>query len=154
MYYYADDTIILTENETDLQLALNAVYEYCAQWELTVNTEKTKIIIFSRGKVRKYPKFKFGDSTINVASDYVYLGVSFNYNNKFQKALKKQLDQARRAMFSLLVKARRLSLPIDIQCELFDKIVLPVLLYGCEIWGFQSMDMLEVFYRKFIKNIF
>ena len=26
---YADDTIILAENEIELQLALNKVYEYC-----------------------------------------------------------------------------------------------------------------------------
>ena len=111
---YADDTIILSENEAQLQLSLNVVHTYCTQWKLTVNTDKTKIIIFSRGKVRKFPVFSFGENNISVVSDYVYLGVTFNYNNKFAKAIKKQLDQARRAMFSLLVKARRLLLPVDI----------------------------------------
>jgi len=150
---YADDTIVLAETENELQLALDAVYEYCSMWKLTLNTDKTKIIIFSRGKVRKFPIFNFGESNICVTSDYVYLGVTFNYNNKFTKAIKKQLDQGQRAMFSMLVKARRLSLPIDIQCELFDQVVLPVLLYGSEIWGYSSIEMLEVLFRKFIKKI-
>ena len=56
-------------------------------------------------------------------------------------------------MFSMLVKARRLCLPIDIQCELFDKLVVPVILYGSELWGFTAFEMLEVFFRKFLKNI-
>ena len=44
-------------------------------------------------------------------------------------------------------------LPIDIQCNLFEKLVFPIMLYGCEIWGAQSLNMLEIFYRKFLKKI-
>ena len=47
-------------------------------------------------------------------------------------------------MFSMLVNARRLCLPIDIQCALFDKIV--VLLYGSEIWGYFAVEMIAVFF--------
>ena len=43
---YADDTIILAENEIELQLALNKVYEYCMMFKLSVNITKTKIIVF------------------------------------------------------------------------------------------------------------
>ena len=39
---YADDTIILVENEIELQLALNKVYEYCMMFKLSVNITKTK----------------------------------------------------------------------------------------------------------------
>ena len=44
--FYADDAIILTENEHELQRALTSVYEYCVKYNLTVNIEKTKIIFF------------------------------------------------------------------------------------------------------------
>ena len=37
--------------------------------------------------------------------------------------------------------------------DLFDKMILPILLYGCEIWGFENLDNIEVFYRKFLKYI-
>ena len=67
-----------------------------------------------------------------------------NYNKKFVKAIRKQLDQGRKAQFSMLLNARKLHLPIDIQCDLFEKLVFPVLIYGCEVWGFHSVDMLEV----------
>ena len=39
---YADDTIVLAENERSLQVALDSVHEYCVQNKLTVNTSKTK----------------------------------------------------------------------------------------------------------------
>jgi len=150
---YADDTIILSENECELQSALDAVHAYCAVNKLIVNTSKTKIMIFSRGKVRRFPTFKYGTDIIEVVSNYVYLGVNMNYNNNFALAMRKQLDQGRKAQFSMLIKARKLDMPIDIQYNLFEKIVFPTLLYGCEVWGFQSIEMLETFYKKFIKKL-
>ena len=38
---YADNTIILTENEIELQLALNKVYGYCMMFKFSVTTTKT-----------------------------------------------------------------------------------------------------------------
>ena len=49
-----------------------------------MNTSKTKIVIFSRGKVRRYPDFVFGIEKIDVADEYVYLGVKFNYNGNYK----------------------------------------------------------------------
>ena len=43
------------------------------------------------------------------------------------------------------------NLPIDIMLDLFDKMILPILLYGCEIWGFENVESIEIFYRKFLK---
>ena len=150
---YADDTIILAENEKELQLALDKVHQYCTMYKLSVNIAKSKIIVFSRGKVRRFSSFKYGFDVIEVVSDYVYLGITMNYNNKFDKAMKKQLDQGRKAQFSLLVKAKKMLLPIDIQCNLFEILVFPIMLYGYEIWGAQPLNMLEIFYRKFLKKI-
>ena len=93
---YADDTIILAETADDLQVALNGLSEYCKKWCLKVNTAKTKII--ARGKVRKYPKFHLGSDEIEVVEQYVYLGILFNYNDSFKKAIDKWITQARKAI--------------------------------------------------------
>ena len=37
--------------------------------------------------------------------------------------------------------------------DLFDKMILPILLYGCEIWSFENLESIEIFYRKFLKYI-
>ena len=50
--------------------------------------------------------FKYGCDIIEVVSDNVYLGVKMN--------------QGRGAQFSMLIKARNLDLPIDIQTKLFE----------------------------------
>ena len=109
--------------------------------------------MFSRGKVRNFPMFKYGNSTIEVVSEYVYLGVTMMYSNKYAKAMQKQMDQARKAQFLLLINTRKLCLRIDIQCDMFEKVVSPILLYGSEVWGFSSTEMLEIFHRNFLKKI-
>ena len=72
-------------------------------------------MIFPRGKIRKMPKFNFNEETVDVVWDYKYLGVQFNYNNKFKKAQQLQFSLANRAIFSLSKKCRQLNLPLDIQ---------------------------------------
>ena len=90
---------------------------------------------------------------IEVVEDYTYLGVVFNYDGSFKKAINKQISQARKAMFSLLEKSKILKLPIDLTCDLFDKTVLPVLIYGCEVWGYSDLRDIEIFYRKFLRYL-
>ncbi len=43
---YADDICILTENETDLQKALNIMRDWHTRWNMTVNTDKTQTVHF------------------------------------------------------------------------------------------------------------
>ena len=40
------------------------------------------------------------------------------------------MAQARKTQFSLLINARKLCLPIDIQFDMFENVVCPILLYG------------------------
>ena len=87
------------------------------------------MLFFSKGKIKNHYKFTFGKDPIEVCDDYTYLGtLLYNYNGKFTKAIDKQVTQARRAMYSLKAKAQHLNLPIDIQCDLFDVFVTPILL--------------------------
>ena len=46
---YADDTIVLAENEHQLQTALDTVNQYCTRYSLSVNINKTIICcVFER----------------------------------------------------------------------------------------------------------
>ena len=96
---YADDTLIMAESEEQLQAALNALEEYCTLWQLEVNLDKTKVIIFSRGKVRRHMPFSFAGQPVECVDEYIYLGITFTYNNSFTKVIDKQLTLARKAQF-------------------------------------------------------
>ena len=54
---YADDAVIFAKSAESLQSMLNDIQEYCNTWHLTINTNKTKIMVFERGRhthTRKY----------------------------------------------------------------------------------------------------
>ena len=45
-------------------------------------------------------------------------------------------------MYALLREIRLLHLPLDIQIYLFQKLVIPVLLYGCELYGYENIEII------------
>ena len=59
MLLYADDTTVCSESAEGLQQALDALSDYCDKWSLRVNVDKTKVVVFSRGKIRKMPTVKY-----------------------------------------------------------------------------------------------
>ncbi|CAL4074707.1 unnamed protein product, partial [Meganyctiphanes norvegica] len=50
---YADDTLVLAESAIELQNALDSLYTYCNKWALNINVDKTKVIIFSKGRIKR-----------------------------------------------------------------------------------------------------
>ena len=51
------------------------------------------------------------------------------------------------------LKIRSLNLPIHITIDLFDKTIIPVLTYGCELWGFQCCDIVHKLQIRFYKMV-
>ena len=49
---YADDTILLADDEIDMQKLLDSLHAFCEHNKLQVNTDKTKVMVFTRSKVR------------------------------------------------------------------------------------------------------
>ena len=150
---YADDTVFLAESPKDLQNSINLMEEYCHLWKLKINVSKSKVTVFSRDKIRNRPEFYFGENKLDVVDHYKYLGLNFNFNGKFTVDKKELYEKCNRAMFSLLRKSRQLQLPIDIQLQLFDVLVKPVLLYGCEVWAHEGTDILEKLHLRFCKYV-
>ena len=150
---YADDTVLLSNSSDGLQQALNDLSGYCTEWKLKVNSSKTKVIIFSKRKPKVMPKLVFDNKVLEIVTEFKYLGVVFKSTGSFNNCKVYLKEQATKAMFALLSKGRVLNLPVDVMLELFDKTVLPIMLYGCEIWGFGNNNILETVFLKFCKYL-
>ena len=150
---YADDTVLLAESPEDLQKYLDTLNEYCNSFDLKINTSKTKIFIFSRGKLKNIPSAKFADMKLDVVNDYNYLGVTFNFNAKLNVAKQSLYQKGCRSMFDLLKRIKSLSLPPDIALKLFDTLVKPVVLYGAEVWGCENCYIVNKVKLRFCKYI-
>jgi hypothetical protein len=149
---YADDTILFGENEQSFQTNLNCFSEYCDTWKLNINYLKTKVIVFGTNKPSKYV-FSINGHRLETVKEYKYLGVYFSSSGSFNNCKKHILSQANKALFQLFVRIYNLNLPIDLQIKLFDHTILPILTYGCEIWGFENIDAIEQFHCNFLRRI-
>ena len=63
---FADDTVFFGSSKEYLQFALDKFENFCDKWRLTVNTSKTKVIIFSKGRPPKNVKFYFKNEEIEL----------------------------------------------------------------------------------------
>lgn len=49
-------------------------------------------------------------------------------------------------MFSIISKIKLFNLPIEEQFDLFDKVVILVLLCGCDTWGYKNIGIIDYGY--------
>ena len=150
---YADDTIILCDSEDKMKQALLALYNYCEDWKLKLNCNKSKIVVFSKGKVRHNYNFEFGGDNIEVVENYKCLRLLFNYNRRFRKGELDLKEQATKALYSVIGKCKKFDLPVDMQFDLFNTMMLPIMTYSCEIWGHYIVRKVELLHLKFCKQI-
>ena len=67
--------------------------------------------------------------------------------------MKAHVEQAKKAMYLLFFRINNLNLPIDLQLNLFDHTVLPILTYSCETWCFENVTILGKVHTEFLRKI-
>ncbi|MFI0460139.1 MAG: hypothetical protein ACH254_21345, partial [Candidatus Thiodiazotropha endolucinida] len=90
--------MLFSDSESDMKHSLEMFDLYCKTWHLTVNVEKTKIVVFSSGRNKQH-KFMFDGREVEVSNDYKYLGIYFTRGGSFNTAKKYIAEQANKALF-------------------------------------------------------
>ena len=109
-------------------------------------------MIFGKRNLDRF-EFKLGDSTISICDGFKYLGVIFKKKRNFYAVIRHDVEEAKKALRNLYPKKRNLHLPIDIQLYLFDYTISPILPYGCEIWGYHNIQLIENVCNQFLRKI-
>ena len=72
---YADDIELFANTPDESQHLLDILQDYCARNRLTVNTSKTKVVIFRKGGRTPIDlTFKYNGDEIEIVSKFSYLG--------------------------------------------------------------------------------
>lgn len=152
---YADDSVLFADSRDALQEGLDHLHDYCQRWKLTVNTDKTKVLVFARGgRLSADDHWFYGDNQLHVVTQFCYLGIVFSTRGKFTIAQQTLADQARKATFALKKQIQHFyDLKPEFMCFLFDKMITPILGYACEIWGFGAAEPIERVHLQFCKNV-
>lgn len=152
---FADDIVQGANTVGRLQKMINVLAEFCTKWGMKINLLKTKILVFRRGGiVKQTERWYFMGKPIEVVSFYKYLGIMFTPKLKWTLAKKTLASQASKALGLLYMYSYKCGhLPVNVMVKLFDSMVVPILLYGSEIWGSEYSESIENVQITFLKRI-
>jgi hypothetical protein len=97
---YAHDTLILSKSKTGLDKALRIMEVYYRKWQLKINTDKTKIMIFNKRKIKNCSFVLSGHLLENV-NTYNYLGLIISSSGSFIAGVKELAQKAFRAYIEM-----------------------------------------------------
>ena len=151
---YADDTVLYqagnnaTEAACSLQADLNLFSHWCAVNKLTVNTAKSKMMVFgSRSKIKKAKNAKLylsGDSLKKVPT-FKYLGVildsTLNFKHHISSVLKTVLHKL------LLLSKLRVYLNNNVAVQIYKSMILPYFDYADVIYSNSNSGDLDKLQR-------
>jgi hypothetical protein len=142
---FADDIVLLSYTAMGLQNQINILAETCKRLHLTVNSDKTKVMVFRKGGfLGKNEKWKLNGKTVDVVNEYNYLGFVFTTRISMRKGVDALAVKGRRACLGCIKCVCRLN-EVSKKCffKIFDSQVQPVLLYASELWGLHRLDNIE-----------
>jgi hypothetical protein len=146
---YADDMTLLATSAAGLQAQLELLQQYCQQWGLTVNIDKTKVMRLSSGGSSNTEKaalqaaeqagLTFAGQRLAVVTQFKYLGIMFHSSTCLAgSAAPARTTAAWAAMHKMQAKCAALGLEAArLRLQLFGMMVDSVLSYGSAVWGTQ-----------------
>ena len=152
---YADDIVIFSYNAFSLQKLLDEFERYCVSNKLTVNKDKSKIIVFRKGGyIARHERFSFQGIKLEAVNSFNYLGLTYTPKGIWHAAQNNLSSSAKKAMFALKCTLRNLhNLPVSYLLQVFDSKILPILSYGAELWGAEPRECVNSAYIHFHKFV-
>lgn len=150
---FADDTVLFGKTPEILQHLLDKLFIYCRKWNIEVNIDKTKVVVFRNSWRPVNDHFFYDNMELQIVDSYVYLGMLLHYNGKFLQTEKRLSQQGARALSSLMNSLKSVYISTEQQCMLFDSMVGSVLSYASEIWGFHRAHDIEVIHNRFCRFV-
>ena len=136
---FADDVMVLSQSASGLKRAINITVDYFDNINLSVNFEKSQVMIFNvRGLLLdKDPEHQFyaGGQTLKIVSEYTYLGVKLTPSGAASHGADELFLKSRRSWFSisnLIYRHKRMT--TDKALQIFDQLVTSIGLFSCESW--------------------
>ncbi len=139
--FYADDLVIISESKEGLQHSLNSLSQYCNDWYLKVNNTKTKVMVFEKLRNKTVIDMYLNGYSLEQVNSYKYLGITFTDNGSLVEAQNVLLKKALKVyycMSNMLYSAKRTN--ITSYTTAFDALVKPIVTYGCELWGLETLE--------------
>ena len=138
---FADDLVVFAESEAKLQEALAALDKWANLWEMEFGVNKCGVFVHAPDDsqlVLLPDAIQLSGQSVPVVNEYKYLGVQVDANCCLETAVDQRAVSARKALGSMRPFLSTTSIPMNIRLMMLKAALLPVALFGGELFGFNK----------------
>ena len=152
---YADDIMLMSETEEDMQAMLDFVHEWCRKWRLRINNAKSNVVHFrNKGKECSTFGFHTGDHSVEYANVYRHLGIHMHENLDFSETTEVLSQAGGRALGAMISKTHGYKdIGYNAYSKLFNSCVAPVTDYCSGVWGFKQFNKIDIVQDRAIRYL-
>jgi len=152
---YADDIVLLAKNKTALQDMMDTLKKFLKDRKLELCIEKTKLIIFNSKGKNKWERVKWRNKEIETVTKFKYLGFTFNRKCDYTDHIRDICRKGRIAANRVWGLGERICKnDFCRRWMLFKYLVMSVMAYGVEIWGWEEKKDLKKVMLDYIRWIY
>ena len=137
---YADDLTLLAASAKDLQTLLDYLQGFCDRYQMHVNVAKCAVVVF--GSRKPVPSrdllpggWVYSGQQVPRVQEFRYLGIVFHETKGVSACVDALRTVGLRAMWGMLGRCSDMEVAsLEVQVQLFDALVSPVLGFCAEVW--------------------
>ncbi len=150
---FMDDTVLLSTSRSNIQQKLRILKEFCDEYGMKVNAEKTKFFVISGGPGDAEP-LRVDGLEVQHCTSYTYLGSPFTCDGSVSSAVKVHAQNKLCHVLKFVSFIRKNNdTPFIVKRRVFDAALVSALLYGCESWVCADIKPVVKLYNWAIKEL-
>ena len=138
---YADDTVLIADNEQDLQNIVDTIHRQSKEFGLDMNVKKTKTMVISRKAEIPRVSITVNNNILEQIKEFTYLGQNVYADGKNSGEVRRRIGMAKTKFTQMrkVFTSRKISLATKlrlVKCYVYSS-----LLYCCETWTLYLNDI-------------
>ncbi|GFS25466.1 endonuclease-reverse transcriptase [Elysia marginata] len=130
---YADDTVLVAENEEDLQNLLDIVVRGSKKMGLELNSKKTEVMVISRKEIPGCDTYVDG-AKLKQRESFKYLGTLISQDGRNYTEINSRIAQAKATFMKMKPLLTNNKISFATRQQALQCYIEPILMYGCETW--------------------
>ena len=151
---YADDIDIVSESERETEALLTPFKEEAERIGLQINQNQTKSMKISREPAME-GEVELANMSVEVVESFKYLGMTITRDGRMEEEIRSRIGATSRCYYNLLELFKKRSISAKTKLKIYNTIIRPILLCGCEAWALTKAleRKLELFKNKILRKI-
>ena len=152
---YANDTVLISENEKDLQQLLNIVESKSKEKGLELNSKKTEVMVISRKEEPPLINININGIKLKQRDHFKYLGALVSSDGRNNTEISARIAQVKMMFQKMKTVLTNSHISIQTRKRTLECYIEPILMYGCEAWTIskQAEKKLEAVEMWFLRRM-